>query len=386
MIDEADSLLNFHMMSKHDKGWINDFLDQPGGRMIWITNDIGGMPESTQRRFAYSLRFRPFSTQDRLNIWKTCLQDHPLGSHLTPETVADLASRYQVNAGGIASALDTARLVMAGRHPEPEQVKEHLAELLTRHAELTGNLGEERLGPVAPQYDVDTLNIDADRAELIATLKAFYKTNGREPGNNVNFLFHGAPGTGKTEFAKYLAQQAGRDLLVRRYSDLESKWVGETEQNIRDAFAEADRAGTILFIDEADSFFTDRENAFRSWEVSRTNEMLTRMENHRGVLICATNLLDGLDQASLRRFDWKVLFKPLLPDSAVRLFKRYFQAPLSPADAHTLRRIPGLTPGLFKAVWHKNRFLPPQSAPALVAALNKETDYQGAAKPVGIGF
>ncbi|MFH1706806.1 MAG: hypothetical protein ABIF71_02690 [Planctomycetota bacterium] len=100
----------------------------------------------------------------------------------------------------------------------------------------------------------------------------------------------------------------------------------------------------------------------------------------------ATNLLDGLDQASLRRFDWKVLFKPLLPDSAVRLFKRYFKASLSPADEHALRRIPGLTPGLFKAVWHKNRFLPTQPAPAFLEDLQKEATYQDDGKTIGIGF
>jgi SpoVK/Ycf46/Vps4 family AAA+-type ATPase len=136
---------------------------------------------------------------------------------------------------------------------------------------------------------------------------------------NVNLLFWGRPGTGKTEMAKYLADQLGLELMLKRASDLISMWVGKTEKLIREAFAEAERDSAILFIDEADSFFINRQAARHSWEISQTNELLTQMENHKGILICCTNLLEHLDQAVLRRFVWKIHFQPLTADGKLRV-------------------------------------------------------------------
>lgn len=91
--------------------------------------------------------------------------------------------------------------------------------------------------------------------------------------------------------------------LTKRVSDIESCWVGVTEQNIADAFEEARKDGAVLLFDEADSFLLDRRSATRSWEMTKVNEFLQQMEVFPGVVACTTNLMDTLDQASLRRFD-----------------------------------------------------------------------------------
>ena len=83
---------------------------------------------------------------------------------------------------------------------------------------------------------------------------------------------------------------------------------GDTEKNIRDGFEEAEREEAILIMDEVDSFLFSRDWAQRSYEVSFTNEFLTRMERYRGILICTTNRLTDLDQASIRRFQYKIGF------------------------------------------------------------------------------
>ncbi|HSV31972.1 MAG TPA: ATP-binding protein, partial [Atribacteraceae bacterium] len=182
---------------------------------------------------------------------------------------------------------------------------------------------------------------------------------GPEGRGGINILFWGPPGTGKTEFAKYLAHSLGVALIVKRSSDLDSMWVGMTEKNIAAAFREAVRAKAILFIDEADSFFSARENAFRSWEVSRTNEFLTQMENHSGILICCTNLLPSMDRAAMRRFTWKIEFGPLRNDDKVGLYVKYFggKDPLTPAQKLRIASIGGLTPGDLKAVWQRYRYV-----------------------------
>jgi hypothetical protein len=100
-------------------------------------------------------------------------------------------------------------------------------------------------------------------------------------------------------------------LLVKQASDLMSKYVGETEQQMAAMFREAEAEKAVLLLDEADSFLQDRRGAQRTYEVTEVNEMLQGMERYNGIFICTTNLLDRLDQAALRRFTFKIRFKPL---------------------------------------------------------------------------
>ena len=99
-------------------------------------------------------------------------------------------------------------------------------------------------------------------------------------GRGFSLCLQGPPGTGKSAFARYLAERLGLEVRQKRASDLLSPWVGETEQPITAAFAEARDAGAFLIFDEADSLLGARESAHRSWEVSQVNEMLTWMESH----------------------------------------------------------------------------------------------------------
>ncbi len=190
-------------------------------------------------------------------------------------------------------------------------------------------------------------------------------------------LFWGRPGTGKTAFARHLARVTGQELLCRRASDLLSPFVGCTERNIRRAFEEAEETGAMLLLDEADSLFTRRETAGRSWEVTRTNELLNQMNDHAGALICCTNLLYLLDEAAIRRFDWKIEFRPLDQRGRLEVFARYFCAggeQIGPAVRRGIASLRDLTFGDVTAVWKRTRFAPPGSLSHqdMVALLEKE--------------
>ena len=180
------------------------------------------------------------------------------------------------------------------------------------------------------------------------------------------------------------------DIILKRASDLESIWLGVTEKNIAAAFAQAEESGAILFIDEADSFFTERGTAFRSWEITRTNELLTRMESHSGILVCCTNAVDTLDRASLRRFHWKVGFKPPTPRCRISLYARIFAAfgPLSPGQQKRILDLDGLTPGDMRAVHGQHRHKDPAevSHDALIAALERELSYRPENSTAKMGF
>ena len=108
--------------------------------------------------------------------------------------------------------------------------------------------------------------------------------------------------------------------MIRRASDLVSKFVGETEQQMAAMFREAEAEKAVLLLDEADSFLQDRRGAQRTYEVTEVNEMLQGMERFAGIFICTTNLMDSIDQAALRRFTFKIRFHPLTREQRDTMF------------------------------------------------------------------
>ncbi|RME69059.1 MAG: AAA family ATPase, partial [Nitrospirae bacterium] len=149
----------------------------------------------------------------------------------------------------------------------------------------------------------------------------------------------------------------------------------------------------ILFFDEADTFLFPRKNALRSWEVSFTNEFLTQIENFQGIVVFATNHIEGLDTAALRRFRFKVEFRPLKPEGVVRLYEKLLMPLIPEANALTeeilerLRDIKGLTPGDFATVREKFLFLEPSDITheRLLEALKEEVAYREGEKRIS-GF
>ena len=208
-------------------------------------------------------------------------------------------------------------------------------------------LGEPRrprtMPPSATTYRLEILNTDRDLGAICEGLKR--TGSGR-------LCAWGPPGTGKSAFGHHLAKVLDRPLIVKRASDLQSKWLGETEQNMARMFQEATADNAVLLLDEADSFLQDRRGAERSWEVSQTNEMLTQMETYSGIFIASTNLMESLDQASLRRFDIKLKFDYLRREQIVTMFRDSLDLLGLQPDPSAERRVGSLrnlTPGDFAA-------------------------------------
>lgn len=201
--------------------------------------------------------------------------------------------------------------------------------------------------------EADTLTIKGDipLERMIRAVQNF-QTNpeGGHDRPRMNLLLSGPPGSGKTEFVKYLSQKLNTKLIIRMGSDILSKYVGEIEQNIRQAFADANAEHAILFLDEIDGLVQSREQAQRSWEVSKVNELLYQMEHFSGVMIGATNFASSLDAAILRRFTFKVEFDFLSESGKVLFFEHMFQTSLSDAEKKRLTEIPCLAPGDFRTV------------------------------------
>lgn len=163
-------------------------------------------------------------------------------------------------------------------------------------------------------------------------------------GLGISALFSGASGTGKTMAAEVLAGELKLDLYRIDLSAMVSKYIGETEKNLRRVFDAAEDGGAILLFDEADALFgkrsevKDSHDRYANIEVSY---LLQRMEAFRGLAILTTNMKSALDAAFLRRLRFIVQFP--FPDAAQRaeIWRRIFpqRTPTEDLDATKLARL-----------------------------------------------
>ncbi|MEM9823275.1 MAG: ATP-binding protein, partial [Bacteroidota bacterium] len=140
-------------------------------------------------------------------------------------------------------------------------------------------------------------------------------------------LFHGPPGTGKTLTATLLGQAINVPVYRVDLSMMISKYIGETEKNLKSLFDRAENKNWILFFDEADALFGRRtvgQNANDRFANQQVAYLLQRIENYNGLIILSSNLKEGMDEAFSRRFE-SVLFFPK-PDvqQRLQLWEKYF--------------------------------------------------------------
>jgi SpoVK/Ycf46/Vps4 family AAA+-type ATPase len=386
IVDEADNILNTRNSwlvrgETQDKGWLNQLLETPGIRMVWITNSIGGVEESVLRRFAYSLHFKKFNRRQRIELWNNIVAQNRCKRFFKTSEIKAFAKKYNLSAG----VIDLAIKISKETRPVSNNEFHNSVEMALEAHDTLLHYGKKPVNKdrIEKKYSLQGLNVAGDRDAMMRQLQAFDKhlrTTDVDTVMNMNLLFYGPPGTGKSELARYIGNRLDREIICKRISDLKSMWVGEGEKNIKRAFAEAESEDAILIIDEADSLLFNREQAVRSWEISFTNEFLTRMERFRGILICTTNRVEDLDAASLRRLNHKIGFDYLTPEGNA-IFYRLFLEPLTrealaPAHTDKLNRLVNLAPGDFKVVRDRYAFYPDDEIghTVLIEALETEAD------------
>ena len=344
------------------KAWMNRMLEENSIPTLWLSNSADSLDPAFIRRFdmIFELSVPPKKQRERIIqevcgdlIDATSLARISQSETLAPAVVTRAASvirsiRDELNEAESSSAIELLinnTLALQGHSPIQTNDRNMLPEI----------------------YDPAFIHADADLTSIAAGL--IHSKSGR-------LCLYGPPGTGKTAYGRWLADQMGIPLIVKRASDLMSMWVGGNEKNIAKAFKEAQEENALLLIDEVDSFLQDRRGAQHAWEASLVNEMLTQMESFSGVFIASTNLMDGLDQAALRRFDLKVKFEFLKSEQAWTLLGRHcLKLSLSCSlkkHKDKLNQLKNLTPGDFAAVARQNTFRPITSCAAFITALEQE--------------
>ena len=328
------------------KAWVNQILESNSVPTLWVTNRIEQIDPAFRRRFAYHLELRSPPPGAREGVVRKTLE----GVQVSEPFVAKLTARKGLTPAQIRTAVRFARLALVDDPASETAVLrlEQLIERQLRNADVAlGNRAESTARRSVTTYDLAMLNVET-RYELPRIIEAV-----KHRGHGT-LCFYGAPGTGKTALAEHMAEALERPLIIKQASDLMSKYVGETEQNMAAMFREAEAEKAVLLLDEADSFLQDRRGAQRTYEVTEVNEMLQGMERYRGIFICTTNLLDSLDQAALRRFTFKIKFSPLTAPQREQMFVAEALAGDSTGLTDALRarlgKLAQLCPGDFAAV------------------------------------
>ena len=342
--------------SVNGKAWVNQILESNVVPTLWVTNRIEQIDPAFRRRFAYHLELRSPPPGAREGLLRKTLDGVPVSDAF----MARLTARKGLTPAQIRTAVRFARLASAPTEKFDEAgltalvgggksaLMESLIERQLKNADVAlGNKADAAQRKSVTTYDLAMLNVES-RFEIPRMVEAL-KTRGHGA-----LCFYGAPGTGKTALAEHIAKALGKPLIIKQASDLMSKYVGETEQNMAAMFKEAEIEKAVLLLDEADSFLQDRRGAQRTYEVTEVNEMLQGMERHNGIFICTTNLLDKIDQAALRRFTFKIKFMPLTSVQRETMFVTEALAgnvDLLTTDLRTrLAKLTQICPGDFAAV------------------------------------
>jgi len=340
------------------KVFINRMLECNPLPVIWTTNALGNVDDAILRRMSFVVRM-----------------GHP------PRSAAlRMAERIAGDEGVIVGPAIAALIDQA---PETGSVLRVAARVALLSGERDGGAlaagslvralrGGEMPVAVDDAIDLDLFETDRSLAVLLANVAA-------SGAADVSLLLSGPPGTGKTALAHHFARSLDRPLLVKRASDLLSKWVGGTERAIAEAFDEARHLDSVLLFDEADSLLFDRRQARTSWEVGQINEMLTWLDRHPLPVVAATNHPDQLDPASLRRFVFKVRLAPLGPERLAKAFVHHFAM----AAPNRLANLRNLTPGDFAVVARQLRHAPAADADEIVARLQDESLAKGTGVQMG---
>ena len=311
---------------------INHLIERTPSLLFITSRDRLRLP---QRPVVHFEVHKPTTTEQHL-VWQRSLQDSlpALNGQFAPR-IQTLVSQFNLN----TTAIDTVCARLGKKDPDADLAANALFDSLWDACRVQAR---PRLDELAQRIEpkADWQDLVLPEPQLLILQEAFAHVRQRSTvyeqwgfgakgsrGLGISALFAGASGTGKTLAAEVLAHELRLDLYRVDLSSVVSKYIGETEKNLRRVFDAAEDGGVILLFDEADALFgkrsevKDSRDRYANIEVSY---LLQRMECYPGLAVLTTNMKSALDTAFLRRIRFVVQFP--FPDTAQRteIWKRIF--------------------------------------------------------------
>lgn len=275
---------------------------------------------------------------ERSVVWKSMVGSDVPGDGIAPH---ELANKFHFTPGQIASALVEARQT-AKWQGEERLTREILIKACYR--QISHSLNKKASLVLGSYVETDLVLPPEQKIQLrnacnhVQYRHIVFEQWGFEEklsyGKGISMLFGGPPGTGKTMAAQVVAGELGLEMYKIDLSQVVSKYIGETEKNLKEVFDEAEKSNAILFFDECDALMgrrTEVKDSHDRYANIETSFLLQKVEEYEGVSILATNFMTNIDTAFLRRINYVLHFP--FPDAHSReqIWRGIFpeQAPLA---------------------------------------------------------
>jgi hypothetical protein len=314
---------------------IQDWIELSGGVLF-----VGGREQWKIARHTIPIAVPRADVAAQRNLWSAALGAQ---THALDGLIDGIVQQFDLGPQAIPQAVNSAVAAARRRSRDSELQAKDLWQACRE--QVGWRLGEmaQRLEPcyswediVLPENVFMQLREIADQVAARAQVYESWGFGARLPrGRGIGALFSGPSGTGKTMAAEILAQHLKIDLYRIDLAGVVSKYIGETEKNLRNVFEAAEQSGAILFFDEADALFGKRSEVKDShdrYANIEVNYLLQRMEDYRGLAILCTNRRAALDRAFLRRLRFLLDFP--FPDwNHRRLIWRKAFPPAAPVES-----------------------------------------------------
>lgn len=361
-----------------EKAWVNQLLENNPVPTFWLSNDITSIDPAFIRRFDIVRQLDIPPAPIRKKLLSKALR----GIKVSEKWLNNMANLEQLSPAIIERAAKVTRAMGENKASANES---HLQDLIEGTLKaMTGEVKTSRR-QAAEFYDPGLLNTAIDIDAISAGLKR---------SKQARLCLFGPPGTGKSAYAGFLADYLAIPLLAKHASDIIDCYVGNTEKNIARMFEQAKDENALLLLDEADSFLQNRNHSQHNWETTQVNELLVQMEHFDGLFICSTNMMENLDNAVLRRFDFKIKFDYLKTEQSWTLLQHYLGTSLSRKSLSQKQRyqqqlgaMSCLTPGDFAAVKRKLTVLnETKNVEHFLQSLRDELSFKPGSLKRSIGF
>ena len=321
----AQSALIVHLPETMDADLMRraqNFITQRGGPLIFSSREpvsLGNIP-----RFRLQ---RPTQTE-QADLWVEALAPNTV---LPAEDIDRITGQFNLEAADIATVVVAAELE-AGANPVTGDIVWEACRIHARPAMqdlaqhiVSASNWEDLILPNSQTRILEDVVRNVRHRTKVYNEWGFASKGTR--GLGISAMFAGPSGTGKTLAAEVIANDLGLDLYRIDLSSVVSKYIGETEKNLRKVFDAAERGGAVLLFDEADAIFGKRSEVKDSHDRHANIEvsyLLQRMEAYQGLAVLTTNLKNNIDTAFLRRIRYVTQFSFPDHERRMEIWKRIF--------------------------------------------------------------